>query len=282
MKKILLLVLLFVAVVLPQKKGHIFAIGGGPRPAYMMNRYIELCGGKDAKIVVLPMASEEIIPSGMEHVEQFHELGCTNVELMIFDKNTADDDSNFAKLEGVTGVFFGGGDQSKLTAVLLGTKLFERIKEIYNNGGCIGGTSAGAAVMSEVMITGNELVNKDTTTIFWTIDKGNVEYKQGFGFIKSAIIDQHFIRRKRHNRLISMVLEHPHLRGVAIDESTAIIYTKDDTFEVIGESQVLIYDATKAKNIKTKTDGRFSFENIVLHALVNGQKYDLKKGKVIK
>ena len=174
MKKLfVLLMIVFCSLsVFSQPKGHIFAIGGGFRSSDMMNRYIALAGGKNAHIVVLPMASEVMEESAAEHIDQFKELGCTNVEVMIFTKQTADDPANFAKLKDVTGVFFGGGDQVKLTGVLLGTKLFDRIKEIYNNGGVIGGTSAGAAVMSEVMITGEELVSKDTTVSFAIFEKG--------------------------------------------------------------------------------------------------------------
>ena len=123
----------------------------------------------------------------------------------------------------------------------LGTKLLEKVFDIYNNGGVVGGSSAGAAIMSEVMITGNELINKDSTVSFVTIEKGNVEVKTGFGFLKNAIVDQHFLKRKRHNRTIASLIEHPNLFGIAIDESTGIIVYPDETFEVIGSYQVLVY-----------------------------------------
>ncbi len=284
MKKMLVLLILGLCSlsVFSQPKGHIFAIGGGFRSSEMMNRYIELAGGKNAHIVVLPMASEVMEESAAEHIDQFKQLGCTNVEVMIFTKETADDPANFAKLKDVTGVFFGGGDQVKLTGVLLGTKLFDRIKEIYNNGGAIGGTSAGAAVMSEVMITGEELVNKDSTRSFAIFEKGNVEVKKGFGFVTKAVVDQHFLIRKRYNRILTVLLEHPNLPCVAIDEATAILVNPDETFEVVGDSQVLVFDATKAKNIHTDAKGKLAGTDITLHALLQGDRFDLKTRTVIK
>jgi len=92
--------------------------------------------------------------------------------------------------------FFTGGDQVRLTKLFLGTKAISEIKKIYKVGGVVGGTSAGAAIMSKIMITGDELINKDTTSIFFTIQKGNVQTIEGFGFIDDAIVDQHLLSEK--------------------------------------------------------------------------------------
>jgi cyanophycinase len=116
---------------------------------------------------------------------------------------------------------------------------------------------------------------------FNSIQNNNIEVKQGFGFIKSAIVDQHFIKRKRHNRLISLVIENPQLPGIAIDEATSIIVYPDDTFEVLGESQVLILDAGNAKNIGTDKNGNLRADNIKMHLLINGDKFNLKTKDVI-
>jgi len=165
---------------------------------------------------------------------------------------------------------------------MLGTKLLDKVFEIYNNGGVVGGSSAGAAVMSEVMITGNELLHNDSTGSFITIEKNNIETKQGFGFLKTAIIDQHFLKRKRHNRTIAAVIEHPNLLGVAIDESTSIIVYPDDTFEVYGSYQVLVYDPTNGKNIREDKKGNLGISDMKLHVLISGDKFDLKTKEVIK
>lgn len=285
MKKLLLLSILILITFsqgcLAQSKGHLVIIGGGDRPDEIMKKIVELAGGDKARIIVIPNASSIPLEVAPQQVEEFRNIGAAYSDYLLFSKENADADSNLKKINGATGIFFSGGDQSNLTNDLLGTKLLEKIYDIYDNGGVISGTSAGAAVMSDVMITGNELLNKDSTDAFISIQKNNIEVKQGFGFIKSAIVDQHFLKRKRHNRLISLVIEKPELLGVAIDEATSIIVYPDDTFEVLGENQVLVLDASTAKNINTDKNGNLRADNIKMHLLISGDKFDLKSKKVI-
>ena len=262
-------------------KGHLVIIGGGDKTEYIMQKIVDLAGGPDAKIIVIPNASSEPRESAEYNVEEFKNLGCTNVDYIMFNREDADNDSLVQKLNGAKGIFFSGGDQAFLTRDMLGTKLLNKVYEIYNNGGVISGTSAGAAVMSEVMITGNELINKDSSDIFISIQKNNVEVKEGFGFIKSAFIDQHFIKRKRLNRSISIVLENPELLGIGIDESTCIVVYPDETFEVLGENQVMIFDATNCRDIKLDKNGNLGGQNIRMHLLINGDRFDIKSKEVI-
>jgi len=126
------------------------------------------------------------------------------------------------------------------------------------------------------MITGNELVNRDSTNIFHNIQKKNVETKRGFGFVKNAIIDQHFLMRKRHNRLISVVLEHPELPGIGIDEEGAILVYPDGHFRVYGQDAVIVYDARKAKNIRSNETGLLGAKNIKVDLLLPGDVYRIK------
>jgi cyanophycinase len=264
-----------------QAQGNLVIIGGGDKPGNVIEKFISLAGGENAGIIVIPNASTVPVESAVDQVDQFQSFGAQNVEAIYFNKSTADDDSIVNKLEHVTGIYFCGGDQSLLTADLLGTRLLEKIRDIYANGGVVGGTSAGAAVMSKVMITGNELINKDSTSAFNMIEKGNIETTEGFGFVTKAIIDQHFIKRKRNNRLITVILEHPDLLGIGIDESTAILVKPDNTFEVLGESEVIIYNPLKASGIKTNNAGKFSVNNMEMDILTAGQKYDLNKAEII-
>ena len=264
-----------------QTKGNLVIIGGGDKPGNVIEKFISLAGGENAGIIVIPNASTVPVESAVDQVDQFRSFGAKDVEALYFNKSTADDDSIVSKLEHVTGVYFCGGDQSLLTADLLGTRLLEKIRDIYANGGVVGGTSAGAAVMSKVMITGNELINKDSTEAFNIIEKGNIETTEGFGFVTKAVIDQHFIKRKRNNRLITVILEHPDLLGIGIDESTAILVKPDNTFEVLGESEVIIYNPLKASGIKTNNAGKFSVNNMEIDILTAGQKYDLNKAEII-
>jgi len=276
---ILLLIVSLSFPVCSQTKGKLVIIGG-VQTSEIVKKYVELAGGENARIIAIPNAGSDPVYWSKEQVKEFTDLGA-QADYLLFTRETADNESNLKKMDWANAVFFLGGDQSVLTRDMLGTKLLEKVFDIYNNGGVVGGSSAGAAVMSEVMITGNELVNPDSNDAFITIEKNNIETKRGFGFIKNAIIDQHFLKRKRHNRTISAVIEHPNLLGIAIDESTSIIVYPNDTFEVLGNNQVLVYDATSATNIREDFKGNLGISNMKLHVLISGDKFDMKNKQVI-
>jgi cyanophycinase len=280
MKNVFLIFLLFFpSIILSQNKGHLVIIGG-VHTTETSKKFIELAGGKDARVVIIPNAGSNPVKNSELHKKEFEELGA-KADYLLFTRETADADSNLNKMDWANAVYFLGGDQSDLTRDMLGTKLLQRVYDIYYNGGVIGGSSAGAAVMSEIMITGNELLNKDSTSAFISIQKGNIETAKGFGFIKNAIIDQHFLKRKRHNRLITLMCENPSLLGIAIDEATAVVVYPDDTFEVIGDNQVLVYDPTESKNIKTDERGNLGVTGMKMHLLIKGDKFDMKSKRVI-
>ncbi|NUM69734.1 MAG: cyanophycinase [Ignavibacteriaceae bacterium] len=282
MKKLFLLlaVLLYAESLFSQ--GYLVIIGGGERPDTIMNRFLELAGGENANILIIPNASAYKEEEGGLGIQILRAKGAKNVSLIRFERETASDDSVLAKLDGIDGIFFTGGDQSKLTGELLGTKLYDKIMEFYKKGGVIGGTSAGAAFMSKVMITGDELINKDSSYAFHTIMPGNIKTAEGFGFLDNCIIDQHFVVRRRLNRLISAVLDNPQLPGIGIDESTALIVAPDMTFEVLGSRNVVIVNAAGATDIKVNHENLYGAQNIKIDILVSGDRYDLKTGKVIK
>ena len=284
MKKLLLFILAIILISinanLAQTKGKLVIVGG-EQTNDIVKKYVELAGGCDAKIIVIPNAGSEPKYWSEVQVKEFTDLGA-QAEYLLFTRQTADDEVNLKKMDWANAVFFLGGDQSDLARDMLGTKLLEKVFGIYNNGGVVGGSSAGAAIMSEVMITGNELINKDSTVSFVTIEKGNVEVKTGFGFLKNAIVDQHFFKRKRHNRTIASLIEHPNLFGIAIDESTGIIVYPDETFEVIGSYQVLVYDPIDGDNIREDKNGNLGISDMRLQILISGDKFDMKTRKVIK
>jgi cyanophycinase len=283
-KRILIIALLLTSIfaiqIHSQTKGKLVIIGG-VQTKEIVKKFVELAGGNDAKIIVIPNAGSEPVKWSKVQVEEFEELGA-KADYLLFTRETADNEANLKKMGWANAVFFLGGDQSDLARDMLGTRLLSKVFDIYNNGGVVGGSSAGAAVMSEVMITGNELVNKDSTVSFVTIEKGNVEVKTGFGFLKNAIVDQHFLKRKRHNRTIAALIEHPNLFGIAIDESTGIIVYPDETFEVIGSNQVLVYDPTSGENIREDKNGNLGISNMKLQVLICGDKFDMKTKEVIK
>ncbi len=140
----------------------------------------------------------------------------------------------------------------------------------------MGGTSAGAAIMSKVMITGDELINKDSSNIFTSIMQGNVETVEGLGFLDEVVVDQHFVKRKRLNRLISVVLEHPTLPGIGIDESTAIIVSPGGHAEVMGVGTVVVFDPRGAAGIHADARGNLAARNIALHIYNAGETFNLK------
>jgi cyanophycinase len=199
----------------------------------------------------MAMASAEGERSGEDKAKQLRGLGATATNLWI-DRRQADTDSVARLLDGATGIWFGGGLQTRLADVLVGTKVAAAIHARYTAGAVIGGTSAGAAVMSTPMVTGDELRRggdrypEDSTAIFITIDRRNVQTARGLDLVTTAVIDQHFLRRKRHNRLLSLVLEGPVRLGAGIDESTALIIEPDGGWRVSGASTVVIYDARQA------------------------------------
>jgi cyanophycinase len=260
-------------------KGHLFIVGGGNRDEPLMRRYVALAKrGGPAKIVIFTMASSVPLEAGPELVAEFKGYGVEDAAYYHLTREEAMDPANLKILDGVTGVWFSGGDQARQTAVLLDTPLHKRMLQLYAEGCLIGGTSAGAAVMSEFMITGGErrTENKEGTwEVIWADD---VLHSRGFGFVRDAVIDQHFVTRRRHNRLIAVVLQNPSLVGVGIEESTAVLVRPDGKYEVLGEGQVIVYDARQATTARSP-DGHLGGHDLKMHVLLAGDVYGLETGR---
>jgi cyanophycinase len=262
--------------------GTLMIVGGGPQPPALVRQFVDLARANTAKpkIVVFAMASADGAKSGEEKASDLRALGADarNVWLTREQANT---DSAARLLDGATGVWFGGGDQNRLIKVLRGTKSEDAIRERYRSGAVIGGTSAGAAVMSELMITGDERhpggERRDTSNAYLTIARDNIVIDTGFALIRNAIVDQHFLRRKRHNRLISVVLERPPHLGAGIDESTALIVHADGHWTVSGASVVVIYDA-RGTHITTSTTP-LGASDMRMHVLPAGSSFDPRTGR---
>lgn len=221
----------------PPGHGHLMLIGGGDKPRAAMEKFVELAGGKSAPIVVIPTASEE--PDTEEYYTNLFrkDYGCSDVTVLPI-RTSADANlpAVVASAKRARGIFFGGGDQVRITNALNGSQTLEALREAWRNGAAVGGTSAGTACQSERMITGEG--------DFTVIRSGSVELKDGLGFLRSdVIVDQHFIARQRENRLLTVILEHPGHLGIGVDEDTAIWVRPDDTFEVIGARSVMVFDS---------------------------------------
>jgi len=260
-------------------KGHLFIVGGGDRDEPLMRRFVELAKGfGTGRIVVFTMASGVPLEVGPELVAEFRKYGVQDVVYYQLTRDEAMKAASAKILDGVSAIWFSGGDQARLTAALLDTPIHTRMREFYAAGGLLGGTSAGAAVMSEVMITGDEKRTTDEDLNWQTVEADNVVRVRGFGFVKNAIIDQHFLIRRRQNRLISLVLENPALLGAGIDESTAILVRPDGKWEVLGESQVYVVDARKAVVSKASSN-KLGAHGLRLHLLLPGDVFDPVAGR---
>ena len=229
-------------------KGTLVIEGGGDRIEVILKTIIEYSGGVNSKVLVVPFASGVAEETGIKQSEEFRVLGCKSADYIFCEKDSIDSPSSLAKLDGVTAIFFSGGDQVVLSAYLEGTKFLEKIREIYKNGGVVSGTSAGAAIMSRVMLTGEQRSDTTNSQIFNTIEKGDVITAKGFGFLDNIVVDQHFLKRKRQIRLISVLMDNPGLRGIGIDEETAIVVKSDNTIEVIGDNKAMLFEPYNSVN----------------------------------
>lgn len=254
-------------------RGHLVLIGGGGEPDAVWAKMFELAGGKSARLVILPTASERD-ETGPEYVAELAALGYTNTAwLPLKSVEDAARPEIVRALEEARIIFFSGGDQSRITAAMLGSPALAAVEKVYREGGVVAGTSAGLACMSTPMITGEG--------DFTVLRGGNVELKPGLGFVTEAILDQHFVARQRQNRLISVVLEHPELLGVGVDERTALWIRPDRTFEVLGDGWVMIFDARGSKIEKRAGPGAqplLGADAFVTRILLAGERFDLARG----
>lgn len=266
----------------PLPKGHLLIVGGGSQPEALVQQLVNLAGGPGkARIAVVPMASSEPQATGDEKADELRGLGAT-VMVLNLTRAQAESASTARQLDSITGIWFTGGDQTALVPVLIGTPVLEAIKARYRAGAVVGGTSAGAAIMSDSMITGNQR-RPDSLGYYGdeypAVSRSFIEVTRGFGFLPGTIVDQHFLRRERHNRLLSAVLERPTLIGIGIDEGTALQVDPDGRWRVRGRSAVSIYDARGA-TVTPAGAPVLGASGIKLSLLPPGSTYDPRNGKV--
>ncbi len=253
-------------------KGKLFIIGGGKRPDSLVDRMLAEAGvGANQYVAILPMASEMPDSSFIFASEQFLKR---NIKVLNchFDKNTGLSKSKLDSLRNAKLIYVPGGDQNRFMDIIKGTVVQKFLVEAFEKGAMIAGTSAGAAMMSEKMLTGNQLKNNKYAETFEGIDAENVEIAAGMGFLKTVIIDQHFIIRSRYNRLITVAIEYPDYKAIGVDESTAIL-VQGDSAEVVGVSQVVVVE--NPKKSKFVSSGKLGAKDLALHIYLNGQKFAL-------
>ena len=254
-------------------RGFIIPIGGAvskQKNPIILEKFVKLCGGDKAVITVIPTATK-LEANGEIFTNLFTEMGASDVFSIDIKKRSDCSNENYlSKLMKSTGVFISGGNQLRLSTILGGTPVAKAIRRLNADGVHIAGTSAGAAIMPEHMISGGRSGGTPTPK--------SVSLSPGLGLTNSVVIDQHFRQRDRLGRLLAAIAYSPFLTGVGIDENTAIFIDPDNTFSVEGSGAVTIVDPSKMNATSASTAGRndaINITDITLHILASGSNYDL-------
>lgn len=254
-------------------QGKLIIIGGGSRPNALVERIIQEAGLRSGGYVaILPMSSAEPDSSVYYAKQQFLKKQINALYGFDFKKDEVIQASRVDSIRNAKLIYITGGDQNRFMEIVSGTEIEKAIHDAYKNGSVISGTSAGAAVMSKHMITGQELKHPKYAETFKTIETENVELKIGLGLLPTAIIDQHFLIRSRHNRLLSAVIEHPEMLCIGIDEATAIL-VKGKHVEVLGDSQVLVY--SNSRKSKKVLNNKLGANGLTLNVYLPGDTFRL-------
>jgi cyanophycinase len=258
----------------PTPSGQAVIIGGAEDwegEAQILREFVRLSGGAHARVGIIAAASENASALAASYVEVFRRLGAAEAyDLKIINRKDAGGAEASAAVERASGVFFTGGNQVRLTRTIGGTKLDAVLHKRHAEGLVLAGTSAGAAVMSSVMITGGPPVS--------VLRAGGVELGPGMEFVPGVLIDQHFEERGRLRRLLSAVAQHPHDIGLGIDENTAAVVV-GHRLEVIGAGTVTVIDAgdlTHTNLNELEKDELLAICGVKIHVLPAGYGFDLQ------
>ena len=260
-----------------ETRGWIVPIGGAenkendPR---ILQRFIDVSGGPDADIVVIPTASQ-LHETGHRYEQVFRDLGARRVSVMDFDtRRDCQEPSRLERLEQASGIFFTGGNQLRLTTLLGGTPVAKLIRNRNAHGVTVGGTSAGASILSEHMIAfGDEGA---------TPRAAMVTLAPGLGLTNRVIVDQHFRQRDRLGRLLTALAYNPFAIGLGLDEDTAVFLDADNLAEVRGSGTVTVVDPAEIEYTSmdaAKAGEPVTILGVRLHVLAAGGIFDLETRK---
>src|SRR5262245_33565634 len=240
-------------------KGALMIVGGNMQDPALYKRFMELAGGPQAPIVIIPTAGDDDeYDQYWSGLRLWRENGAQNLTVMhTRDRKVAETEAFVKPLKTARGVFFAGGRQWRIMDAYLHTLTHKELTGVLSRGGVIGGSSAGATALGSYLVRGDTKGN----------EKMIGDHLEGFGFLKNSGIDQHVLRRNRQFDMLEVMDKNPNLFGVGIDEDTAIV-VEGDRFDVIGRSYALIYST---KTVAGPT-GRFYF-------LAPGDRFDLKTRK---
>ena len=254
-------------------RGQIIPIGGAEEKLSnpeILDRFVELCGGRPARIGIIPTASE-LEDTGRNYEKLFRRLGIRHARVLPF--LTREDCSNekwLAYIEKADGVFMTGGNQLRLSTTLGGTPVARLIRRRNAVGLHVAGTSAGAAFMPEHMIAGG--------TEGSTPSPDKVTLAPGLGLTNNFIIDQHFRQRDRLGRLLTALAYNPFAIGIGLDEDTAAFIQPGDSLEVVGSGGITIIDPaelTFSSMDTARRDEPVSLIDVKLHILISGGRFDI-------
>ncbi|MBV6416511.1 MAG: Cyanophycinase [Steroidobacteraceae bacterium] len=256
-----------------QMRGWIVPIGGAENKENdrrILERFVRVSGGDAADIVVIPTASR-LHETGSRYEQLFRDLGAARVAVMDFDtRRDCQEEGRLRRLEDATGIFFTGGNQLRLTTLLGGTPVAKLIRSRNAHGVTVGGTSAGASILSEHMIAFGD----DGASAI----SGSVRLAPGLGLTNRFVIDQHFRQRDRLGRLLTALAYNPFAVGVGLDEDTAAFIGPDNLLEVEGSGAVTVVDAAEVSfsSMDLVDEGQpVCMLGLKLHLLVAGATFNL-------
>ena len=254
-------------------RGWIIPIGGAENKEndrHILERFVRCSGGRAADIVVIPTASR-LHETGPRYERLFKDIGASRVEVMDFDtRRDCHERGRLERLEQATGIFFTGGNQLRLTTLLGGTPVAKLVRLRNANGVTVGGTSAGASILSEHMIAFGDEGS--------SVISGSVRLAPGLGLTNRFIIDQHFRQRDRLGRLLTALAYNPFAIGIGLDEDTAAFIGPDETVEVVGSGGVTVVDAADVSysSMDSVTEGEpVCMLGLKLHILVAGATFNM-------
>jgi cyanophycinase len=226
-------------------------VGGGELPRAVVSRFVELAGGPDARIVVLPTALPDPLPNDRRLVAPLTRAGARNVRVLRErDPRRMNEAALVAELHEATGVWFGGGRQWRFVDAYEGTRAHEALRKVLERGGVIGGSSAGASIQAEYLVRGSPLGNHIMMA------RG---YERGLGFLPGTAIDQHFTQRNRSGDLAGVIERYPQLLGIGVDEGTALV-VEGSWGEVLGRGAVYFFDAPNVMATSVTAGGRYDLK----------------------
>ena len=253
-------------------RGWIIPIGGAEdkeNNMTILQRFCELSGGKKAKILIIPTASQ-LEDTGARYVEVFESMGAKAMYIRVDQREDCFRDRIIGKLKRATGIFITGGNQLRLSTILGGTPVAQLIRSLNAKGIHIAGTSAGAAIMSEHMIAGGRSGP--------TPKEDGATMAPGLGLTNKVIIDQHFRQRDRIGRLMSALSYNPFVSGIGIDEDTAAFISPQGILEVVGAGAITVVDPaelTHSSMHDARHQDSITLIGMKLHILGEGSKYDI-------